>query len=163
MPQLFRDLRGLIDRGCLRGRRSGRFLILGSASIDIFRQSGESLAGRIEFVRLNPFSLAEIECEEPWTLSLWVRGGFPDSLLAATDADSTAFRRNFIQTYLHRDVAELAGVRLPAETIERLWQMLAHSQGGLLNASRLAGSLAVSSSTVPPTWICLSICCWSAA
>lgn len=147
-PQLFRDLRGLIDRGRRQGRRTGRFLILGSASIDLLRQSGESLAGRIEFVRLNPFSVAEIECEPPPVLSLWVRGGFPDSLLAATDADSTAFRRNFIQTYLRRDIAELAGVRLPAETIERLWQMLAHSQGGLLNASRLAGSLAVSSSTV---------------
>ncbi len=148
VPQLFRDLRGLIDRGRQRGRRTGRFLILGSASIDLLRQSAESLAGRIEFVRLNPLSVAEIEDEPMPVLSLWVRGGFPDSLLAATDSDSTAFRRNFIQTYLHRDITDLAGVRLPAETIERLWQMLAHSQGSLLNASKLAGSLGVSSSTV---------------
>ena len=148
MPQLFRDLRGLIDRGRRRGRRTGRFLILGSASIDLLRQSAESLAGRIEFVRLNPFSVAEIEHERPTPLSLWVRGGFPDSLLAANDADSTAFRRNFIQTYLHRDIADLTGIRLPAETIERLWRMLAHEQGGILNASKLAGSLGVSSVTV---------------
>ena len=147
-PQLFGDLRGLIDRGRRRGRRTGRFLILGSASIDRLRQSSESLAGRIEFVRLNPVNLIEIEHEPPPLLSLWVRGGFPDSLLAVTDVDSTAFRRNFIQTYLHRDIADLAGVRLPAETIERLWRMLAHSQGSLLNASKLAGSLGVSSATV---------------
>lgn len=147
-PQLFRELRGLIDRGRRRGRRTGRFLILGSASIDLLRQSSESLAGRIEFVRLHPLNVVEIEHEPPPVLSLWVRGGFPDSLLAATDTDSTAFRRSFIQTYLHRDIADLAGVRLPAETIERLWRMLAHSQGSLLNSSKLAGSLGVSSSTV---------------
>lgn len=147
-PQLFADLRGLIDRGRRRGRRTGRFLILGSASIDLLRQSSESLAGRIEFVPLNPVNLVEIEHGPPPLLSLWVRGGFPDSLLAATDVDSTAFRRNFIQTYLHRDIADLAGVRLPAETIDRLWRMLAHSQGSLLNSSKLAGSLGVSSSTV---------------
>ena len=147
-PQLFRDLRGLIDRGRRRGRRTGRFLILGSASIDLLRQSAETLAGRIEFVRLNPFNVAEIEHETPPLVSLWLRGGFPDSLLAASDADSVAFRRNFIRTYLHRDIADLAGVRLPAETLERLWQMLAHSQGSLLNASKLAGSLGVSSPTV---------------
>ena len=147
-PQLFRDLRGLIDRGRRRGRRTGRFLILGSASIDLLRQSSESLAGRIEFVRLNPLNVIEIAQEPPPLLSLWVRGGFPDSLLAATDPDSTAFRRDFIQTYLHRDIADLAGIRLPAETIERLWRMLAHSQGSLLNSSKLAGSLGVSSSTV---------------
>ena len=147
-PQLFGDLRGLIDRGRRRGRRTGRFLILGSASIDLLRQSSESLAGRIEFVRLNPVNLVEIEHEPPPLPSLWVRGGFPDSLLAATDTDSSAFRRSFIQTYLHRDIADLAGVRIPAETIERLWRMVAHSQGSLLNASKLAGSLGVSSSTV---------------
>lgn len=146
-PQLFRDLRGLIDRGRRHGRRTARFLILGSASIDRLRQSAETLAGRIEFVRLNPLSVAEVENEAP-SVSLWVRGGFPDSLLATSDADSTAFRRNFIRTYLHRDVADLAGVRLPAETLERLWQMLAHSQGSLLNASKLAGSLGISSPTV---------------
>ena len=97
-PQLFGDLRGLIDRGRRRGRRTGRFLILGSASIDLLRQSSESLAGRIEFVRLNPVNLVEIEHEPPPLPSLWVRGGFPDSLLAATDTDSSAFRRSFIQT-----------------------------------------------------------------
>lgn len=147
-PQLFRDLRGLIDRGRRRGRRTGRFLILGSASMDLLRQSSESLAGRIEFVRLNPLNVMEIDRQPPSSLALWVRGGFPDSLLAATDQDSAAFRRNFIQTYLHRDIAELSGARLPAETIERLWRMLAHNQGGLLNSSKLAGSLGVSSSTV---------------
>ena len=147
-PELFSDLRGLIDRGRRKGRRTARFLILGSASIDLLRQSSETLAGRIEFVRLNPLDLLEIEGEGPSVVSLWVRGGFPDSLLAETDADSVAYRRDFIGTYLHRDVADLAGVRLPAETLERLWRMLAHTQGSILNSSRLAGSLGISSPTV---------------
>lgn len=147
-PELYRDLRGLIDRGRRRGRRNGRFLILGSASIDLLRQSGESLAGRIEYVELGPIDVLEIAAEDVPVNSLWLRGGFPDSLLAASDADSLALRRSFIRTYLHRDVFELTERRLPAETLERLWTMLAHGQGTVLNASRLAASLAVSAPTV---------------
>ena len=146
-PELFRDLRGLIDRGRRRGRRHGRFLILGSASIELLRQSGESLAGRIEYVELGPVDVLEITGASPLH-SLWLRGGFPDSLLAESDAESLALRQSFVRTYLHRDVFDLTGRRLPAETLERLWTMLAHSQGTTLNASRLAAGLAVSAPTV---------------
>lgn len=147
VPELFQELRGLIDRGRRRGRRTGRFLILGSASIDLLRQSGESLAGRIEYVEMTPFDILEAAPDAPAMTSLWVRGGFPDSFLAASDADSLAFRRNFIRTYLERDVPQF-GLRIPAETLERLWTMLAHNQGTLLNASKLASGLSVSAPTV---------------
>jgi len=146
-PELFSTLRGLIDEGRRRGRRVGRFLILGSASIDLLRQSGESLAGRIEYVNLNPLDVLEVAPDRATVTRLWVRGGFPDSFLASTDADSLAFRTNFIRTYLERDVPQL-GPRIPAETLQRLWTMLAHSQGTLLNASRLASGLGVSATTV---------------
>ncbi len=147
-PELFQELRGLIDRGRRAGKGRGRFLILGSASMDLLRQSGESLAGRIEYVPLNPLDVLDVTAATTPMAALWVRGGFPDSLLAAGDADSLAFRRDFIRTYLQRDVSEFTQRRLPAETLERLWTMLAHGQGGLLNASRLAASLGVSSPTV---------------
>jgi predicted AAA+ superfamily ATPase len=147
MPDLFQELRGLIDQGRRRGRRAGRFLILGSASMDLLRQSGESLAGRIEYVELNPLDVLEIDPDPAAVNALWVRGGFPDSVLAAGDADSLSFRQNFIRTYLERDVPQL-GRRIPAETLERLWTMLAHSQGTLLNASKLASGLSISAPTV---------------
>ena len=147
-PELFQELRGLIDRGRRAGKGRGRFLILGSASMDLLRQSGESLAGRIEYVPLNPLDVLDVTAATAPMAALWVRGGFPDSLLAAGDTDSLAFRRDFIRTYLQRDVSEFTQRRLPAETLERLWTMLAHGQGGLLNASRLAASLGVSSPTV---------------
>lgn len=146
-PEIFRVLRGLIDRGRRKGLRTGRFLVLGSASIDLLRQSGESLAGRIGYVHLCPLDVTEIDDREGDRNRLWVRGGFPDSYLAASDADSFAWRRSFIRTYLERDVPQF-GPRIPAETLERLWTMLAHNQGALLNASRLASGLAVSSPTV---------------
>ena len=145
---MFQELRGLIDRGRRAGKGTGRFLILGSASMDLLRQSGESLAGRIEYVPLNPLDVLDVTAATAPMAALWVRGGFPDSLLAASDTDSLAFRRDFIRTYLQRDVSEFTQRRLPAETLERLWTMLAHGQGGLLNASRLAASLGVSSPTV---------------
>lgn len=147
VPELFRDLRGLIDRGRRRGKRTGRFLILGSASMDLLRQSGESLAGRIEYVELNPLDVLEVGPSTEAMRSLWVRGGFPDSFLATNDADSLAFRQNFIRTYLERDVPQF-GRRIPAETLARLWTMLAHGQGTLLNASKLASGLSVSAPTV---------------
>jgi uncharacterized protein len=151
LPELFQSLRGLVDQGRRQGKRTGRFLILGSASIDLLRQSGETLAGRIEYVYLNPLNILEInlqeEIQEKIIDKLWVRGGFPDSYLAHSDADSYAFRRNFIKTYLERDVPQF-GIRIPAETLERFWTMLAHSQGGLLNASRLASNLLVSAPTI---------------
>lgn len=146
-PELFRELRGLIDRGRRKGKRTGRFLILGSASLDLLRQSGESLAGRIEYVNLNPLDVGEASPDARAATDLWVRGGFPDSFLAANDSDSLAFRRNFIRSYLERDVAQF-GRRIPAETLERLWTMLAHGQGAPLNASKPAAGLSISAPTV---------------
>ncbi len=146
MPGLFEELRGVIDEGRRAGKRTGRFLMLGSAAIDLLRQSSESLAGRIEYVELAP--LTAIECDDDaGVMPLWLRGGFPDSLLAASDLDSLAIRLSFIRTYLERDVP-MFGPRIPAEMLERFWKMLAHLQGSLLNASRLASSMAISAPTV---------------
>ena len=146
-PNIFQPMRGIIDRARRAGRRNGLFLILGSASIDLLRQSGETLAGRIAYVDLTPITGLEIGAGRDAEDKLWVRGGFPDSFLSASDKDSFAFRRDLIRTYLERDVPQF-GPRLPAETLHRLWIMLAHNQGQLLNASRLAASLEVSSPTV---------------
>jgi hypothetical protein len=148
VPDLFQVLRGVIDQGRRKGLRTGRFLILGSASIDLLRQSGESLAGRIEFVHLAPLNVLEAGTQRAFDQdTLWLRGGFPDSYLAADDADSYVYRRNFIRTYLERDLPQF-GSRVPATTLERLWTMLAHNQGQVLNASRLAASLGVTAPTV---------------
>jgi len=148
VPELFQTLRGLIDQGRRKGLRTGRFLILGSASIDLLRQSGESLAGRIAYIDMEPLNVLETNSKKnPDPAKLWVRGGLPDSFLAVDDEESLAWRHDFIRTYLERDVPQF-GPRIPAETLERLWIMLAHSQGQLLNASKLAGSLSVSAPTV---------------
>ena len=147
MPELFQTLRGIIDEGRRKGKGVGRFLILGSASVDLLRQSGESLAGRIAYVELSPLTAPEIDAQRPALERLWLRGGFPDHYLAADDAESLALRKDFIRTYLERDVP-LFGPRIPAETLERLWTMLAHHQGGLLNASELGRALAISTQTV---------------
>ena len=148
MPELFQTLRGLIDQGRRKGLRTGRFLVLGSASIDLLRQSGETLAGRIEYVDMTPLTILETNTKkETYPAKIWLRGGFPDSYLANSDEDSYAYRRNFIRTYLERDVPQY-GPRIPAETLERLWIMLAHNQGQLLNASSLASSLSISVPTV---------------
>ncbi|MDN5881812.1 MAG: ATP-binding protein [Nitrosospira sp.] len=148
MPEIFQTLRGLIDQGRRKGLKTGRFLILGSASIDLLRQSGESLAGRIEYIDMEPLNVLETKPKSTSEQAeLWVRGGFPDSYLATSDEDSYAYRRNFIRTYLERDIPQF-GPRIPAETLERLWIMLAHNQGQFLNASRLASSLSISAPTV---------------
>jgi len=145
VPELFRSLRGLIDEGRTRGLRSGRFLLLGSASMDLLRQSGESLAGRIAYVELTP--LGVLETDAPVQDRLWLRGGFPDSFLATDDAGSFVWLDNFIRTYLERDIPEF-GPRIPAETVRRFWTMLAHAHSGLLNAANLARGLAVDGKTV---------------
>ena len=147
VPELFQALRGLIDQGRRHGRRYGRFLVLGSASIDLLRQSGESLAGRIAYVEMGPLDVLEAGQREPERQALWLRGGFPDSFLARSDAESLMLREDFIRTYLERDVPQF-GPRIPAETLERLWTMLAHGQGTLLNASRLAAGLSLKAPTV---------------
>lgn len=145
MPELFQVLRGLIDQGRSREHRTGRFLLLGSASIDLLKQSGETLAGHIAYVELGPFNVLEVEASA--RDRLWVRGGFPDSFLAASDEASAIWRENFIRTYLERDIPQL-GPRIPAETLRRFWTMLAHVQGGMLNAAQIARSLGVDGKTV---------------
>ena len=147
-PELFPELRGLIDEGRRAGRRTGRFLILGSASVELLKQAGESLAGRIEFVALDPLDVLEVAADDAKMASLWVRGGFPDSYLAGSDSDSLAWRRSFVRTYLERDLSEFVQTRLPSETLGRLWTMLAHAQGTPLNIATLARSLAISSPAV---------------
>ncbi|HSS43367.1 MAG TPA: ATP-binding protein [Solirubrobacterales bacterium] len=145
LPGLFEVLRGVIDRGRREGRGNKRFLLLGSASLELLAQSGESLAGRIAFVELAPLDLTEVGAAS--LDRLWVRGGFPESYLASQNEASLRWRRDFIRTYLERDIPQL-GPRIPAETLRRLWTMLAHSQGGLLNAANIARGLGVSGATV---------------
>jgi predicted AAA+ superfamily ATPase len=143
-PGLFPVLRGLIDRGRRRGRGNGRYLLLGSASFDLLRQSGESLAGRVRYLELAPFSVLE-----PTRKSadlLWLRGGLPESLLARSGEASLRWRQDFIRTYLERDIPQL-GPRIAAETLRRFWTMLAHRQGSLLNAAELARNLGVDAKT----------------
>ncbi len=144
-PGLFQALRGSIDRGREKGFSTGRFLFLGSASMSLMRQTGESLAGRIAYVELPPIGVTEIDAID--AEQLWIRGGFPDSLLAKSDKQSMLWRSSFIRTYLERDIPDL-GPRIPAETLHRFWTMLAHSQGQVLNASQLAQSLAVAGKTI---------------
>ena len=144
-PGLFQLLRVLIDERIRAGEASGQFLLLGSAAPDLLRQSGESLAGRIAYLELPPLDVRETGGDA--ASRLWVRGGFPPSFLAASDLQSAEWREQFIRTYLERDVPQL-GPRVPAETLRRLWTMLAHGQGGLLNLAGLARSLAIDGKTV---------------
>src|SRR3990170_7595430 len=141
MPSLFPLLRALVDRK----RTAGRFLILGSASPELIRHSSESLAGRIIYHELSPFSLAEINSEN--IQKLWLRGGYPQSYLLRSNDDSFTWREAFIKTYLEMDIPQL-GIRIPAQHLRRFWTMIAHSHGQLWNASKIAGSLGVSAPTV---------------
>lgn len=145
VPDLFLTLRGLIDQGRRKGKRYGRFLLLGSASLDLMRQSGESLAGRISYIDMTPLDVREVAAES--LENLWLRGGFPDSFLATDERQSLSWRKDLLRTYLERDVP-MFGSRVPSETLRRFWTMLAHNQGSLINASRLAAGLEVSSQTV---------------
>jgi predicted AAA+ superfamily ATPase len=147
VPELFQILRGVIDRRRREGLRTGQFLILGSASLDLLKQSSESLAGRIAYKELSGFTVAEIDRKAPKNFDrLWLRGGFPDSFLAKNDEASLRWRLNFISTYLERDVPQL-GPRIPATTLRLLWTMLAHSQGGQLNIAQLGNNLDVTAPT----------------
>ncbi len=145
LPNLFQILRGLIDEGIEQGHTKGQFLFLGSASIELLKQSSESLAGRIAHLELTPLGVKEVAPHELDTL--WIRGGFPRSFLATDDEQSVIWRNSFIQTYLERDIPQL-GPRIPAETLRRFWTMLAHLQGSPFNAASLAKSLAVDGKTV---------------
>ena len=139
-PGLFPVLRGLIDQARRQGHENGRYLLLGSASLDVLKQSGETLAGRIAYLELSPLNV--LECVADTQESLWLRGGFPPSLKAPSDARSLQWREHFIRTYLERDIPQF-GPRIAAETLRRFWTMLAHHQGGLLNVAQLARNLGV--------------------
>lgn len=139
-PGLFPVLRGLIDQARRSGRAYGQYLLLGSASLDVLQQSGETLAGRIAYLELGPLNV--LETGQSAMDELWLRGGFPPSLTAPSDARSLRWRDNFIRTYLERDIPQF-GPRIAAETLRRFWTMLAHHQGGLLNVAQLARNLGV--------------------
>lgn len=147
VPELFAILRGVIDDRRAQGQRFGHFLLLGSASLDLMQQSSESLAGRVTYLDMNPVDGPEAAAAGIEPDALWCRGGFPDSLLAQDDRGSYEWRLDFIRSYLERDVPMFAP-RMPSQTLSRLWTMLAHLQGSLLNASQLAASLGVASPTV---------------
>jgi len=144
-PGLFQALRGIIDENVRAGRGAGQFLLLGSASIDLLKQSRESLAGRSAYLELRPIDITEVPSGQ--ADDLWVRGGFPLSFLAKSHDASANWREAFITTYLERDIP-LLGPRIPATTLRRFWTMLAHRQGAPLNAAELARALAVDGKTV---------------
>jgi len=137
-PALFPVLRGIIDHGRQTGRRHGLFLLLGSAGLELLAQAGETLAGRIAFSELGPFHLGEVGPEH--TARLWLRGGFPESWVARSDQASHRWRQQFIRTFLERDIP-MSAPRLPPETLRRMWTILAHLQGSLLNVAELARGL----------------------
>jgi predicted AAA+ superfamily ATPase len=146
VPHLFEILRGIVDDWRAAGLRHGHFLLLGSASLDLMQQASETLAGRVAYIDIPPITAIDLRHSAIAALhhdTLWLRGGFPDSLLADSDATSLNWRRDFIRSYLERDVPMFAP-RLPAVSIGRLWTMLAHSQGEMLAQSRLAQALGVS-------------------
>lgn len=148
VPELFPVLRGVIDRRRKEGLRARQFLILGSASLDLLRQSAETLAGRIAYRELSGFVINEIEETGPLAQDkLWLRGGFPDSFLSKNDLNSFRWRLNFINTYLERDIPQF-GPRIPTVLLRRLWTMLAHHQGGQLNTAQLSSSLDIALPTV---------------
>ncbi len=147
VPELFAVLRGLIDERRAAGQRYGHFLLLGSAAMELMQQSSETLAGRVAYLDMHAINLSEAIPAGLTESVLWNRGGFPDSLLAQDDAHSMAWRQDFIRSYLERDVPMFAP-RMPAETLGRLWTMLAHQQGSQINQAQLAASLGVSAPTV---------------
>ena len=146
-PGVFEILRGIIDDNRQAGQRNGQFLLLGSASLDLMRQSGETLAGRVAYLDIAPLNMVEALAAGIQSDALWLRGGFPDSLLAPDDTQSLNWRRDFIRSYLERDVPMFAP-RLPAETIGRLWTMIAHQQGGMLNQARIASAFGLADPTI---------------
>jgi len=150
MPELFGILRGVIDQRRRMNQPSGQFLLLGSATGVLLQQTGESLAGRVAYVELPALQASEVFGALATVAdlnALWLRGGFPLSWLAASDADSMTWREVFVTTYLEKDIPAL-GPRIPATTLRRLWTMLAHHQGELLDQAKLASALAISGQTV---------------
>lgn len=141
-PDLFNVLRGQIDRNRRAGHSYGQFLLLGSASRVLLNQSAESLAGRVSYQELRPLNV--FETGKGSIHDLWIRGGFPESML--NEEFSHSWRRDFIRTYLERDIPAL-GSRIPAETLRRFWTMLAHNQGQFFNATQIGGNLNASGQT----------------
>ena len=146
-PDLFNVLRGVIDANRRAGRWSGQFLILGSASMDLLRQSSESLAGRIGYIEMGGLNVLESGTDRARIHDLWFRGGFPESYLAADDEAAMEWVEDLIVTYLERDVPQI-GFQVPAARLRVLWTMLAHLQGEPVNVNGLAGNLEVPRSTV---------------
>ena len=142
LPDFFSILRSEIDKD----RRPGRFLILGSASRDLIKQSTESLAGRIAYIDLIPFLLKEVATVSSWS-NLWLRGGFPESVLADNDQDSFDWRLDFIRTFMERDIPNL-GFNIPVPVIERLWLLIAHYHGQTVNYHKLAAAADISIPTL---------------
>jgi len=140
-PELFNVLRVIVDRP----KNQTRFLILGSASPELMKKASETLAGRVEIVELSGFKLSEIKTKDE--RQLWLRGGFPRSFLASSDADSAAWREGFIRTFLERDIPQL-GISIPAAAMRRFWTMLAHYHGQLWNASDLGRAMGLSDKTM---------------
>ena len=148
-PDLFRLLRGLVDARKRAGEKTAQFLLLGSASRDLIQHSSETLAGRIRFLELSPFSILEL-FQENNSVDLethWLRGGFPDSYLASSDDESWAWRSDFISSYVERDIP-LMGPHISATTMRRLWSMLAHNNSQQVNYSKLGESLGFSYKTI---------------
>lgn len=141
MPSLFNELRGIIDAD----RRVGRFIILGSASPVLIKKSADSLAGRIGYIELSPIGLTEIPFDNE--LTLWNRGGFPLSFLGTSDRGSLIWRKNFIKTYVERDLG-LLGLNAEPQTIERFWRILANSHANLWNAESIGRSMGLTHPTV---------------
>jgi predicted AAA+ superfamily ATPase len=140
-PDLFPLLRVLVDSQ----ENKAKFLILGSASPKLLKQSSESLAGRISYFNLNGFSLMEVGQENE--SKLWIRGGFPRSFLAKTEKAGVTWRRNFIRTFLGRDIPQL-GFNIPAITLRRFWTMLAHYHGQIWNGSELGRAFGMTHASV---------------
>ena len=145
-PGLFPVLRGLIDRARRGTKKHGLYLLLGSAALDLLKQAGETLAGRVSYLELDPFNALEAGGTAADLDRLWLRGGFPESFLASSNARSLRWRQDFIRAYLERDIPQF-GPRIAAETLRRFWAMLAHHQGGMLNVAQLARNLGVDAKT----------------
>jgi hypothetical protein len=149
-PDLFRIIRGLVDIRKRAGEKAGHFLLLGSASKELLQQSSETLAGRIRYLELTPFTVREIYLDDPLGFNvekLWFRGGFPDSYLAISDQESWNWRQDFITTYVEKDIP-LFGPQVPATRMKRFWMMLAHYHGQQANLSEIGKSLEVSHTTI---------------
>ncbi len=144
LPELFSFLRSEIDSN----RKNGRFILLGSASQQLIQKTSESLAGRVGLINLTPFTFFELSKDSDFRLqNHWLRGGYPDSYLADNELASNLWRANFIRTYIERDISQL-GIQIPALQLRRLLMMVCHSQGQVLNLSKLGESLGTSHTTI---------------